>query len=82
MDTTNLDTIPGDCSNPGTTTVAPPKKTTSFDPFTSSLSSATTSENIKTVQRLLERVNALIGEVDGSYDQEFRDSVFKFQKAQ
>lgn len=81
-DTTSLDFLPSDCSNPGTTTVAPPKKSTSFDPFTSSLSSSTTSENIKTVQRLLQRVNALIGDVDGAYDQEFRDSVFKFQKAQ
>lgn len=81
-DTASLDYLPSDCSNPGTTTVSPPKKTTSFDPFTSSLSSATTSENIKTVQRLLERVNALIGDIDGVYDQEFKDSVFVFQKAQ
>lgn len=82
VDTTSLDYLPSDCSNPGTTTVAPPKRSTTFDPFTSSLSSATTSENIKTVQRLLERVNALIGEIDGLYDQEFKDSVFAFQKAQ
>jgi len=81
-DTTSLDFLPSDCSNPGTTTVAPPTKTTSFDPFTSSLSTYTTSENIKTVQRLLQRVKALIGEVDGMYDQEFKDSVFAFQKAQ
>jgi hypothetical protein len=82
VDTTSLDYLPSECGNPGTTTVAPPKKTTSFDPFTSSLSSATTSENIKTVQRLLQRVNALTGDVDGVYDQEFKDSVFAFQKAQ
>lgn len=81
-DTTNLDFLPSDCSDPGTTTVTPPKKTTSFDPFTSSLSIYTTAENIKTVQRLLQRVNALLGTVDGVYDQEFKDSVFAFQKAQ
>lgn len=81
-DTTSLDYLPSECGNPGTTTVAPPKRTNAFDPFTSSLSSATTSENIKTVQRLLQRVNALIGDVDGVYDQEFKDSVFAFQKAQ
>jgi len=81
-DTSTLDFLPSDCSNPGTTTVTPPQKTTSFDPFTSSLSTATTAENIKTVQRLLQRVGALIGTIDGIYDQEFRDSVFAFQKAQ
>jgi hypothetical protein len=81
-DTASLDFLPSECGNPGTTTVAPPKKSTSFDPFTSSLSTLTTSENIKTVQRLLQRVSALIGEVDGVYDQEFKDSVFAFQKAQ
>lgn len=81
-DTSNLDFLPSDCSNPGTTTVAPPNKTTSFDPFTSALSTYSTSENIKTVQGLLQRVNALIGGIDGVYDQEFKDSVFAFQKAQ
>lgn len=81
-DITNFDSLPSDCSNPGTTTVAPPTKTTSFDPFTSSLSTLTTSDNIKTVQRLLQRVNALLGAVDGVYDQEFKNSIFAFQKAQ
>ncbi len=82
-DTTNFDNIPSDCGNPGTTTVAPSKTTSaSFDPFTSSLSAYTTTENIKTVQKLLQRVNALVGDVDGVYDQEFKQSVFNFQKAQ
>ncbi|MFA6080173.1 MAG: peptidoglycan-binding protein [Candidatus Gracilibacteria bacterium] len=81
-DTTSMDFLPSDCSNPGTTPVTPPKTSASFDPFTSSLSTLTTAENIKTVQRLLQRVNALIGTVDGVYDQEFKDSVFAFQKAQ
>jgi peptidoglycan hydrolase-like protein with peptidoglycan-binding domain len=77
-----LDYLPSECADPGTTTVSPPKRSNTFDPFTSSLSGATTRENIKTVQELLQRVNALIGEVDGVYDQEFRDSIFAFQKAQ
>lgn len=82
-DTANFDNLPSDCGNPGTTTVTPPKSTSSsFDPFTSSLSAYTTVENIKTVQKLLQRVNALVGEVDGVYDQEFKQSVFNFQKAQ
>lgn len=83
IDTASFDSLPSDCSNPWTTTVAPPKTSNRwFDPFTSSLSSLTTSENIKTVQRLLQRVNALVGDIDGMYDQEFKQSVFNFQKAQ
>ncbi len=81
-DTTSLDFLPSDCSDPGTTSVTPSSKTGTFDPFTSSVSASTSAENIKTVQRLLQRVNALIGTVDGIYDQEFKDSVFAFQKAQ
>lgn len=82
-DTSNFDFIPSDCNNPGTTTVKPPKSSnSSFDPFTSSLSISTTKENLKTVQRLLQRMNALVGDVDGVYDQEFRESVYKFQTSQ
>lgn len=37
-------------------------------------------EDIKTVQKLLARVNAYTGPINGTYDEKLTDAIFNFQK--
>lgn len=74
--------MPGNCSNPNNETVplaSGIKK--AFDPFTMPIGSGSAIEDIKTVQKLLARVNAYTGAINGLYNEALTDAVFRFQQA-
>lgn len=73
--------MPGNCSNPNNETVplaSGIKK--AFDPFTMPIGSGSTVEDIKAVQKLLARVNAYTGDINGLYNEALTDAVFRFQQ--
>lgn len=81
-DTSSFDTMPGNCSNPNNETVplaSGIKK--AFDPFTMPIGSGSAIEDIQTVQKLLARVNAYTGPINGLYNDALTDAVFRFQQA-
>jgi peptidoglycan hydrolase-like protein with peptidoglycan-binding domain len=80
-DTSSFDSMPGNCSNPNNETVplaSGIKK--AFDPFTMPIGSGSTVEDIKAVQKLLARVNAYTGDINGLYNEALTDAVFRFQQ--
>lgn len=80
-DTSSFDSMPGNCSNPNNETVplaSGIKK--EFDPFTTPIGSGTAREDIESVQKLLARVNAYTGVINGAYDESLTTAIFNFQK--
>lgn len=73
-DTSSFGMISSDCVNPNSVFVTP----TTFDPFKSVLSSQTSSDDIKTIQRLFQRVG-IENDINGVYDTDFKNTVFDFQ---
>jgi peptidoglycan hydrolase-like protein with peptidoglycan-binding domain len=47
-----------------------------------SITAGSPSENIKTVQKLLQKVGAYTGSIDGVYGQDMIEAIFQFQKKQ
>ncbi len=81
-DSTNFDAIPSDCSDPHNETVPLASGAQRvFDPFTMTIGSSSPKDDIIIVQRLLERIGAYTGPIDGVYDEDFVDTIFLFQKA-
>ena len=81
-DTSSFDGISSDCKNPNTETVPLASGTkVDFDPFTMPIGPGSTSDNIKAVQKLLTRVNAYTGLINGLYDDALTEAIFRFQKA-
>ncbi len=81
-DTTSFDGISSDCKNPNSETVPLASGTkTAFDPFTMPIGTGSDIENIKTVQKLLTRVNAYTGAINGTYNEALTDAIFRFQQA-
>lgn len=81
-DSTSFDGISADCKNPNTETVplaSGVKKT--FDPFTMPIGVGSDVEDLKTVQKLLTRVGAYTGAINGLYNDALTDAIFRFQKA-
>lgn len=74
--------MPGNCSNPNNETVPLASGIKlAFDPFTMPIGSGSAIEDIKTVQKLLARVNIYTGPINGLYDEVLIDAIFRFQKA-
>lgn len=81
-DTNSFDGISADCKNPNNETVplaSGVKKT--FDPFTMPIGIGSDTEDLKTVQKLLTRVGAYTGAINGVYNEALTDAIFRFQKA-
>ncbi len=81
-DSTSFDGVSSDCKNPNTETVplaSGVKKT--FDPFTMPIGTGSDVEDLKTVQKLLTRVGAYTGAINGLYNEALTDAIFRFQKA-
>lgn len=80
-DTSSFDSMPGNCSNPNNETVplaSGIKK--AFDPFTMPIGSGTALEDIKSVQKLLTRVSAYTGAINGQYNETLITAIFNFQR--
>jgi len=74
--------MPGNCSNPNNETVPLASGIkVAFDPFTMPIGSGSAIEDIQTVQKLLARVNAYTGAINGLYNEALTDAVFRFQQA-
>lgn len=81
-DTSSFDGVNSDCKNPHSETVPLASGTKNvFDPFTMPIGSGSHADNIKTVQKLLTRVNAYTGPINGVYNDTLTDAIFRFQKA-
>lgn len=81
-DTSSFDNMPGNCSNPNNETVPLASGIKQpFDPFTMPIWSGSAIEDIKTVQKLLARVNAYTWPINGLYNEALTDAVFRFQQA-
>lgn len=81
-DSTSFEGVSTDCKNPNTETVplaSGTKKT--FDPFTMPIGVGSDTEDLKTVQKLLTRVGAYTGAINGLYNDALTDAIFRFQKA-
>jgi peptidoglycan hydrolase-like protein with peptidoglycan-binding domain len=81
-DSTSFEGVSTDCKNPNTETVplaSGTKKT--FDPFTMPIGVGSDTEDLKTVQKLLTRVGAYTGSINGLYNDALTDAIFRFQKA-
>ena len=81
-DTNSFEGISADCKNPNTETVplaSGTKKT--FDPFTMPIGTGSDIEDLKTVQKLLTRVGAYTGAINGVFNEALTDAIFRFQKA-
>ena len=81
-DTSSFDGVSADCKNPNSETVplaSGTKKT--FDPFTMPIGVWSDVEDIKTVQKLLARVNAYTWAINGTYNEALTNAIFLFQKA-
>lgn len=74
--------MPGNCSNPNNETVPLASGIKQpFDPFTMPIGSGSAKEDIQAVQKLLARVNAYTGVIDGNYNETLTDAIFQFQQA-
>lgn len=81
-DTSSFDNIPSDCKNPNNETVPLASGVkVAFDPFTMPIGVGSPVENIETVQKLLARVNAYTGAINGIYNDVLVAAIFNFQRA-
>lgn len=81
-DSTSFDGVSADCKNPNNETVPLASGTkTAFDPFTMPIGAGSDIENIKAVQKLLTRVSAYTGAINGTYNEALTEAIFRFQKA-
>ncbi len=79
-DTTSLVNIPSNCNNPHNETISLASgSAATFDPFTMTINSKSPASNVEAVQKLLARVGAYAGTIDGVFDNELIDAIYNFQ---